>query len=685
MSRTRLYIRIGILGLMTLSFTAVLFVTLFNIQLVQTAPEVAKSSERRYITEVAVAAARGEVLDRYGRPLVTNRLSYNITLNHRQMNNADASKRGSSANGILDLIALCRREETAYVETFPVSYAPYRYISDMTDLQSYRLANFLKEIEQPEITAEELMLILRERYKIPEDFSDDDARLVIGVRYEIELRTMFFNIPAYIFSNDISVTLLTMIEERRLPGVTVNSVTAREYQTDYAAHLLGRTGQIPKEDQEQYLSQGYSLDAIIGRDGIEKAAESWLKGADGVRVIETNATGQVTSEYYKTEPQAGMHVYSTLDIRLQEATERALERGIANLRTATTDKEGASAQGGAVVVIDVNTGEILAMASYPTFDLKLFNQNYAEMREDPMQPMFNRAIAGTYAPGSIFKMCTGLAALESDKDIIKPKGTIYDLGIYKVYAPTYTPKCLAYPGSHGSVNVSTALKVSCNYYFYEIGRLLGIEELDEYAARMGFGQKSGIEIEGESVGILAGPEFAASIDRQWMKSETIQAAIGQTYNSFTPLQMAVYTATIANNGIHYRPHVLKSVRSYDYTREAFDIVPEIIDDLQPNPENIKAVQEGMRMVAQAGGTGAKTFASYQIPVAAKTGTAQTATANRPDNGVFVAYAPYDNPEIAIAVVVEKGAGGSRVAPIARDVFSAYFDIKEKMTSVDLEG
>lgn len=682
MSKARLYIRIGILGLMTLSFTAVLFVTLFDLQLVQTVPDVVKRSERRYTTEVEVAAARGEVLDRYGRPLITNKLSYNITLSHRQMLNADASKSGSSANGILDLIALCRREETAYEESFPVSYTPYHYLSEMSDLQADRLARFLSNIEQPEITAEELMVLLRERYKIPEEFSDDDARLVIGVRYELELRNLFGNIPAYIFANDISVTLLTMVEERRLPGVTVNSVTARELQTDYAAHLLGRTGQIPKEDQEQYLSQGYSLDAIIGRDGIEKAAESWLRGIDGIRVIETDATGQVTSEYYKTEPQAGMHVYATLDMRLQEATERALERGIENLRATATDKEGASAQGGAVVVIDVNTGEILAMASYPTFNLKLFNQNYAEMNEDPMRPMFNRAIAGTYAPGSIFKMCTGLAALE--EGIIKPKGTIYDQGIYKVYAPSYTPKCLAYPGSHGSVNISTALKVSCNYYFYEIGRLLGIDKLDEYATKMGLGQKSGIEIEGESLGVLASREYAESKNLRWNPGDVIQAAIGQIYNSFTPLQMAVYTATVANGGTHYRPHVLKSVRSYDYTREAFDIVPEVIDDLQPDPENIKSVQEGMRMVAQAGGTGAKTFASYQIPVAAKTGTAQT-TANRPDNGVFVAYAPYDNPEIAIAVVVEKGAGGSRVAPIAREIFSAYFDIKEKMTSVDLEG
>ncbi|MCL1819287.1 MAG: penicillin-binding transpeptidase domain-containing protein [Oscillospiraceae bacterium] len=679
MSKPRLYIRIGILGLMTLAFAAVLVITLFDLQIIQTVPEAAARAERRYTTEIGVAAARGEVFDRYGRPLITNVLGYNITLNHRQLTLADANEFGSSARGILNLIALCRREDTLYEDTFPVTYEPYRYINDMTSAQDKRLKRFLDEIEQPDFTAEELMVFLRERYKIPEEFSDDDARLVIGVRYELELRTVFFNIPPYIFADGISVKLLTLIEERRLPGVSVNSVTTREYRTDFAAHLLGRVGQIPESRAEEYLGLGYSLDAIVGIDGVEKAAESWLKGVDGIMSVETTISGQITAQRYRREPQAGNHIITTLDLRLQEAVERALERGIEDLRATGVDREGGAAAGGAVAVIDINSGEILAMASYPTFSLINFKQNFQIMNEDPSRPMYNRAIAGTYAPGSIYKMCTAIAALEYE--IVKPRTTIFDNVRYMFYAPSYTPRC---NGSHGSVNVYNSLKVSCNYYYYEVGRLLKIDRLGEYAMKMGFGRKSGIELDGESIGVLASQEYVESQNLRWMPGDTIQAAIGQSYNSFTPLQMAVYTATIANGGLHYRPHILKSARSYDFRRETFDNLPEIMDDLELDPDNIKAVQEGMRMAAQAGGTAARIFASYPIPVAAKTGTAQT-SANRPDNGVFVAYAPYENPEIAVAVVVEKGAGGSRVAPIAREVFSAYFDIKARMTAIDTEG
>jgi len=681
MLKANLYIRIGILGLMTLSFTTILFITLFDLQLVQTVPEIAARSERRYTTEISVAAARGEIFDRYGRPLVTNKLSYNITLNHRQMTIADINEAGSAAEGILTLIALCRQEDTGYEDTFPITFEPYRLMEEMTRAQEQRLDRFLNEIEQPDLTASELMELLRERYRIPETFSEDDARLVIGVRYELELRTLFFNISPYIFADDISVRLLTLIEERRLPGVSVNSVTTREYQTDYAAHLLGRVGPIFEDEYEELRLLGYALDAIVGKDGIEKAAEQWLRGVDGVLSVETTASGQITAQSYKREPQAGSHIFTTIDLRLQEAAERALQRGIYDLRASGENREGGASEGGAVVVINVNTGEVLAMASYPTFELRNYNQNFQEKIEDPLRPMLNRAIGGAYAPGSIFKMVTGIAALEHG--IIKPRATIYDHGRYMFYAPSYTPRCHIFPGSHGNVNAATALKVSCNYYYYEIGRQLGIDRISEYAARMGLGQRTGIEIGGEERGVLASIEYTNSQNLRWNAGDTIQSAIGQSYNSFTPLQMAVYTATLANGGLYYRPHLIKSVRSYDFRREAFDIVPEVLDNLEFDPDHIKVIQEGMRMVSQAGGTGARTFAAYHIPVASKTGTAQI-SANRPDNGVFVAYAPYDDPEIAIAVVVEKGAGGSRVAPIARDVFTAYFEIKERMSGFDVE-
>jgi penicillin-binding protein 2 len=495
----------------------------------------------------------------------------------------------------------------------------------------------------------------------------------------MELRELFYNIPPYIFAEDITIRLIALIEERRLPGVIIEAVAAREYGTEHAAHLLGRIGPIFEDEYERLKEQGYPMNASVGTDGIEKAAEPWLRGIDGVKRIETTASGQMTKESYVREPMAGKHVFTTLDIRLQEAVERALERGIETLRATGLDNEGGQAQGGAAVVIDVNSGEILAMASYPSFDLNKFSENYADMLEDPLRPMFNRAIAGTYPPGSTFKMCSALAALESGT--ITPRTTIFDNVTYMYYAPSYTPKCT---GSHGRVDIRVALKVSCNYFFYEMGRLLGISRMEAYASRLGLGQKSGIEIDGERIGTLAGPAYAAEKKLRWFDGDTIQASIGQSYHTFTPLQLAVYTATIANGGTHYRPHLLKSVRSYDFSREAFDIVPEIIDDLNPAPENIKAVQDGMLLATQTGGSAARIFNGYPISVASKTGTAQIATASHPDNGVFVAYAPFENPEIAVAVVVEKGAGGSRVAPIARDIFTAYFEINGKMTNIEPE-
>ena len=679
MYKAKLYIRIGALCVITLALTAVAVMSLLSLQSARTAPAIARGSELRYTSDVKAAAARGQILDRYGRELVTNRLSYNISLNRRQMTVADTNTPGAAADGILGLISLCRGESQGYEDTFPVTFEPYRYKEEMTRPQEQRLARFLETVEHPDVSAGELMEILRERYLIPEDCGGDDARLVVGVRYEMELRELFFNIPPYVFAEDISVRLITLIEERRLPGVIIEAVAAREYRTEYAAHLLGRVGPIFEDEYENLKEQGYPMDAVVGKDGIEKAAEPWLRGIDGSKRIETTAAGQITKESYVREPLAGKHVFTTIDIRLQEAVERALERGINDLRATGIDTEGGQAQGGAAVVILVGTGEILAMASYPSFELNKFGENYADMLDDPLRPMYNRAIAGTYPPGSTFKMCSALAALESGT--ITTRKTIFDQVRYMYYAPSYTPRCT---GSHGNVDIRGALKVSCNYFFYEMGRLLGISKMEDYAKRMGLGQKSGIEIDGERVGTLAGPEYAASQKLRWFDGDTIQASIGQSYHAFTPLQMAVYTATVANGGLRYRPHLLKSVRSYDFSREAFDIVPEVIEDLNPSYENIKAVQDGMLLATQTGGTAARVFSEYPISVASKTGTAQTASASRPDNGVFVAYAPFENPEIAVAVVVEKGAGGSRVAPIARDIFTAYFEINGKMTNIETE-
>ncbi len=678
MEGSRLTFRLIILGFITIVLAAAMVGTLFNLQMVAALPEKTLASERRYTEDVSVVAARGEVRDRYGRPLITNELSHNIVLNVKQLESADRDllAPGRSSQALLDLVALCRETNTTLEEQLPVTLFPYHYQADMTTNQKRRLTNFLTLIEKPEMTASELIAYLRERYTVPSHWGEDDARLVVGLRYEAELRVLFPTIAPYVPAKHITTDLKIMVEERALTGISVVETTSRAYQTDYAAHLLGRTGPIFEDQYQTLKDKGYALDAIIGKDGLEEAAETWLRGISGQMRVETDVEGRITNQTYLTQPVAGNHLLTTLDLRLQEATERSLERGILALRQ-NPEMTGGLSQGGAAVVIDVNTGEVLAMASYPTFQLKAFNQQYDTMMQDPLTPMVNRAISGAYEPGSIFKMCTGIAALE--EGIITTRTRIVDKGRYMYYAPTYTPVCHIFSSgaTHGSVDVANALRVSCNYFFYETGRLLGIDKLAEYAANFGLAQKTGIEISGERLGSLASPAYTAAHDMPWNPGDTIQSAIGQSYNNFTPLQMAVYTATVANGGIHYRPHLLKSVRTYDYQRTAFDILPEVLYDFHFTPENIQAVQRGMRMVASPGGTGYRAFEGFDIAVAAKTGTAQT-IAGRPNNGVFVAYAPYEKPEIAIAVVVEKGAGGSRVAPIARDIFEAYFDIQSRM-------
>jgi penicillin-binding protein 2 len=359
--------------------------------------------------------------------------------------------------------------------------------------------------------------------------------------------------------------------------------------------------------------------------------------------------------------------------------EYALEAGILSLRERGL-KEGLDeadlAGGGAVAAIDVRTGDVLAMASYPTFKLTDFQADFAGLIQDPMHPMVNRALAGAYEPGSTFKMTVAIAALETGS--ITPDSKIYDRGRYMRFAPSYTPSC---SGGHGSVNVARALQVSCNYFFYEAGWLTGIDAIERYARQLGFGAPTGIELPGERAGILAGPEYCAQQNIHWNGGDVLQASIGQSYNQFTPLQLANYAATLASGGVRYKPHLLMTVKSYAYDETLFDTPIQKLETMELRKDTWEAIHTGMRLVTKAGGTAAGSFADYKIPVGAKTGSAQKTANGKPANGVFVAYAPFDDPEIAVAVVVERGGGGARVAPIARSIFEAYFNGKTAMDEI----
>ena len=404
------------------------------------------------------------------------------------------------------------------------------------------------------------------------------------------------------------------------------------------------------------------MNDLVGKDGVERAFEEYLHGKDGRRLVTTDENGKLTGELYTREPQPGGTVALTLDIDLQAVTEQTLASTIQGMM----DKDSYQ-RGGAAVVMGVGNGEVLAMASYPTYDLETFNQDYETLVEDDRLPMFNRATQGIYAPGSTFKLCTSVAALESG--VITPSTIIEDLGVYTYYKDPQ-PACWIWRQArmtHGRINVSQAIVDSCNYFYYEVGRLTGIARLDDYASQFGLGQSTGIEI-GDVSGVLASPEWAEAHDREWTDGQTITAAIGQSYNLFTPLQLANYVATLVSGGEHYEAHLLKSVKSYDNSRLIYNYGEEPVNDMNISDSTMAAVTKGMHDLTHDSLTSA--FSRCMVEAGAKTGSAQVGTDIA--NGVFVAYAPYEDPEIAVAIVVEKGGSGSLLANAAVDIINAWF-------------
>ncbi|MPM64042.1 Peptidoglycan D,D-transpeptidase MrdA [bioreactor metagenome] len=503
--------------------------------------------------------------------------------------------------------------------------------------------------------------------------SDRDYRAMVGVLYELALRSREVVWVDYVLAQDVDISFISKVKEAGLVGVQISPTTVRQYHTTAAAHILGRTGQMDKTEVEAYQKLGYSMDETVGRDGVEKAFEQYLHGEKGIRDIETNTGGKVVSETYRTEPQPGKNIVLTLDIRLQEAVEQSLAAHVPTLETA---------EGAAAAVINVKTGETLALASYPTFDLSNFSSQYAENASNPLNPFYNRATQGTYAPGSTFKMVTAVGALE--EGIVTPKTQILDTGRYTYYKD-YQPMCWVFRQfgrTHGLQNVTQAITNSCNVYFYDVGRRLTIEKLGQYARLFGLGTATGIELP-ESVGVVAGPEYTESQGQIWYEGNTLPAAIGQENNRFTPLQLANYVATLVNGGNHWSAHLLKAVKSSDFSAITYEYEPALLDNVTIAPEHLSAVKEGMLAVTESGSV-ASYFKDLDVKVGAKTGSAQV-SAEGNSNAVFVAFAPYDDPEIAIAIVVEKGGSGSELGAVAADILTYYFTAERTLEAVRTEN
>lgn len=653
-SRRRVYVLLGFFGAFLVLFLAVLY----NAQVVNGTENRARSISSNTASET-VTASRGIITDRNGKVLVSNRLAYTLVVDKSGFGKDDAALN----DAIWRLIALCQEQGVAWNDTLPMTTGNSPRLTTKSTGETFR--EYLKDNKLPtDGDSEALLEAMRTLYGIDSSYTTAQARLIAGVRYELDGRS------SYTFAEDVSTELLGRITDGKYQGVTIKTAAARVYDTKLAAHILGTVGAIWQEEWRSdestgyvgYADKGYSMNDLVGKDGVEKAFEEYLHGKDGKRLITTDENGKITGELYTREPQPGGTVALTIDIDLQQVVEDTLAETIQGM----IDKDS-NERGGAAVVIEVGTGEILACASYPTYDLETFNQDYEELLADERLPMFNRATQGVYAPGSTFKLCTAVAALE--EGIITPSTIIEDKGIYTYYRDPQ-PMCWIWRQAHtthGRINVSQAIVDSCNYFFYEVGRLTGIAKLDEYASAFGLGQSTGIET-GDVSGALASPEWAESHDREWTDGQTITAAIGQSYNLFTPIQLANYVATLVSGGEHYEAHLLKNVKSYDNSRIIDVYGKGPLNDLNISDSTMAAVTKGMHDLTHDSLAGA--FSRCVVEAGAKTGSAQVGTDIA--NGTFVAYAPYDDPEIAIAIVVEKGGSGSLLANAAVDIINAWF-------------
>ena len=697
---TRLRARI-LLGLF--AFIMVLYaMRLFNLQIISTDGNTDNTTY--YTTVTTVRAARGDILDRNGKVLVGNRASYDLVFNHFVIKSAD-----NRNEYLYTLLKKCEELGVEHQDHLPVTTTrPFEYtLSDYSTAWQGYYQNYMSDRSwDPDVTAPLLIEKMRELYKIPAEWTEEEARAVIGLRYEFDLRGVT-KLPSYVFISDVDSENLAAILELNTPGLMVESSTVREYHTTYGAHILGYMGAMTDAEWQENQKLGYSMDADVGKSGFEQAFETYLHGIDGQRLDKVTKEGTIVSQQYLEgkEPVAGNNVETTIDIDLQKVAEDALSKRMKELTDPNINTggegEGIDAQGAAVVVMKVKTGEILACASYPTFNLATMKEDWDAINSDDLKPMFNRAFGATYAPGSTYKMCTLVAAMENvygptnpkaGQPIYAPGETIYDTGVFSHDDfPDFHPTCLFYSssyGSHGDLTAQDALKVSCNLFFYELGYRMTIGMMDETAKGFGLGEPTGIELT-EKVGWRANEaskkaSYKNSADAAWNGGDRVLCAIGQSENRFTPLQLAVYTCTLANQGTRYRATFLNRVTSSDYRTLVYSNSPEVVSKMNISDTTYNTYVDGMRrVVTMIGGTATTCFGGpkdedntqwpSKITVCAKTGTAQHSSGGS-DHGVFVCFAPMDDPQVAIAIFGEKTAHGSSMAPVAEPILKAYFEM-----------
>ena len=661
--RYRLIALGGLFAVFLLWFIA----TMFRAQIVL-GDDYRAQSVRTNASVETVDASRGIITDRNGKVLISNRAIYTLEFD------SSLVSAESLNDAIVRLLALLEQQGVAHRDLLPISQtAPFSY--DSTPAQGRKLIKYLSGEKwiSPTLVTEEnypttlpaptLFARLRSEYSIDPAWSDAQARALVGMRYSLAV-TKLDGYATFTCASDVDVALISLIKDGGYEGVKVGTASERVYETDAAAHVLGRVGAI--QNWDDYKDKGYAMNDLVGLDGVEYAFESYLRGKSGKRVVTTNAEGKLTAEFYSVEPQPGGTVALTLDIDFQQSVEDILDHTV----SALTAEDGV-ARGAAAAVVQVGTGEVLALASNPTYSLKTFYEDYTSLTEDPLTPMLNRATNGTYPPGSTIKPLTAVAALESG--VTTPSERIFDTGkwYYPGYAASYT-WCSNHAG-HGYQNVTAAITNSCNYYFAEMGYRLGMEQLNRYFTAFGLGERTGIEI-GERTGSLPTQEQGHDL-APW-------AAYGQANQLYTPLQLANYIATLVGGGTRYNAHLLKSVRKYDSPTLIYLYDEPPAETISIDPANLAAVMRGMLDLTTKGSV-SPYFKDCVVSAGAKTGTAQTGTSK--SNSVFVCFAPYDNPQIALALVVEKGGTGGSLATTAVEIVNAYFSSATVTTGISGEN
>ena len=666
-----LYILVYIVGI-------ILIFQLFNLQIVH-GEEYLQRANSRLTRETKIRAARGNILDRNGNVLAGNEIKYALKIYKSKIDEQNLN------TTILNAIFVLEKNGDKYNDDFPININPVSFKYENQE----RINKWLEENDLAEgTTAEQALEYFIDEYSLKQ-YSLEEARKIIAVRYGIDVNG-YSSMRGYEISPEVCEKSVAQIEEMNhsFPGINIEYRPIRKYYySSLASHVLGYVGKIGNEEYTQ--NEGYELDDYIGKTGIEYVCEKFLKGKDGLKQTDMSIDGTTTGEYITEEAISGSNVMLTIDAKVQQVAEKALKENIEKINNGDYG-EKREVYAGSVVVLNVKTGEVISMVSYPDFEPQLFvdgisTEKWNEYTVKGRSALINRTMQSAYAPGSIFKMVPAIAGLETGK--ITKDEQIECAGIYP---GGYKPKCwyyTTYGRGHGYLTVSQAIQKSCNCYFYEVGTRVGIDNIEKYATYFGLGQKTNIELPGEISGTLAGKKLYEKLDETWYYGNTLSAVIGQAENNFTPIQMAIYIAMLTNGGkkldltiikdiINNQGKSIKTEEVKDYINKRLGIEKTLEENLNIQKENLKTVLEGMQSVTEEGGTAYSVFKDFPIQVGGKTGSAEAG--NDKTNAWFVGFAPYENPEIAVVVLVENGAHGYYSAEVTKEIMEAYFGLNEEI-------